>query len=232
MTQIVSYEDPADLRIQFLFRCGKCQVKAVDSARIVTEGTVKFVEFRCHGEIELREVSDAMLRSRRLQGYMPFSSKQKTSTKDRSDAMDAFSYLTRSFPFPMCGRCNKPVNSASSYRNELNRSTIIEVQCHGQSQSIPIDDYITQHPEFPDILRSIVAFSNQVERPSPLLNRLLGELWGKDKTSLEDYTPPNWSDIARSAIPAAIPPEPSKPKVTPPSLLIPEVGERVITFED
>lgn len=226
------------------FRCGKCKnARVAAMAKKALDGG-KGIEFRCHGESEFLELSDAQIRSpRRLRGYRPFSGlqqAQEAQKKSSGGAIDIQNWAAQRIDLsrlpelfqswrPKCGKCNKPVDRIDCFRNELGRRDNLKFFCHGATEILPLPD---------DRGVSVILLKRYrpflPERPSidlaPFMEELLkGVQVTAAMAQLGSTTAA--ADFNNAQLGEPWSPEPEKPKPEP-DLLIPSVQPRVIRFED
>lgn len=253
MARSIDTNDPLD-RIGDLidFRCGMCKSARVAAMATITQDGRKGIEFRCHGESEFLELSDAQIRSpRRLKGYRPFSGLQQAQEarkKGSGGAIDIQNWAAQRIDLsrlpelfqgwkPTCGKCNKPVKRVDCFRNELGRRDNLKFYCHGDTEVIALPDERGLNVGFLKRYRPFMP-----ERPSndlaPFIEELLqGVVSGSMTPSQVSVAMAELGattaavDFNNAQLGEPWSPEPAKPKPEP-DLLIPSVQPRVIRFED
>jgi len=66
--------------------------------------------------------------------------------------------IIRDVDYPMCDLCGRPVEDLYQVPDILNRATIVTVFCHGEKESVRIDD-VTLHEMIPGSIKFGRAFT-------------------------------------------------------------------------
>lgn len=93
----------------------------------------------------LREIGAKMTTGRNADGFFE---RRSGPLSYKGDLMN-----TEIQGWPICAKCNKPVDAVENQRDDIAKATRITAKCHGETHTIVISDRELHHLKTGDVLR-------------------------------------------------------------------------------